>query len=120
MLRAAAEALPNRIRLEFVDTYTDEGQRAAAAAEIHCLSGLLINSKRDLEYRGENGVMQKVEFSRPLSTFSADVFPLVLAHELRSQYADAVSQSDIDALTAAVRKAVSASGSIGAAPGPGG
>ena len=74
-LRAAAEALPNHIRLEFVDTNTDEGRQAAAAAGIHCLSGLLINSKLNLEYQGENGEMQKVEFSRPLSMFSADVFP---------------------------------------------
>ena len=117
-LLAAAEALPSHIRLEFVDTYTDEGQRAAAAADIHCLSGLLINSKRDFEYQGENGEMRKVEFCRPLSTFSADVFPLVLAHELRSQYADAVSQSDIDTLTSAVKKAMSTSGSSGAAHGP--
>ena len=50
--------------------------------------------------------------------FSADVLPLVLAHELRSQYADAVSQSDIDTLTAAVKKAMSTSGSSGAAHGP--
>ena len=117
-LRAAAEALPNHIRLEFVDTYTDKGQQAAAAAGIHCLSGLLINSKRNLEYQDEHGEMHGVEFSGPLSTFSDDVFPLVLAHELRSQYADAVSQSDIDNLTAAVKKAMSTSGSSGAAHGP--
>ena len=46
-----------------MDTYTDEGQQAAAAADIHCMSGLLINSKRNLEYQGEDGKMHKVEFS---------------------------------------------------------
>jgi hypothetical protein len=117
-LRAAAEALPNYIRLEFVDTYTDAGQQAAAAAGIHCLGGLLINSKRNLEYQTEDGKMHGVEFTGPLGKFSPDVLPLVLAHELRSQYANAVSQSDIDALTAAVKKAMSTSGSSGAAHGP--
>ena len=119
-LRAAAGALPNRIRVEFVDTYTGEGQQAAAAAEIHCLSGLLINSKRKLEYQDKDGKINGVEFTKPLSMFSADVLPLVLAHELRLQYADAVSQSDIDTLTAAIKKAMSASGSSVAAHGPGG
>jgi hypothetical protein len=118
-LRAAAEALPNRIRLEFVDTYSNEGQQAAAAAGIHCMSGLLINSKRNLEYQDKDGKMHGVEFSGPLSMLSADVLPLVLAYELRSQYGDAVSQSEIDTLTAAVKKAMSTSGPSGAAHGPG-
>jgi hypothetical protein len=118
-LRAAAEALPKHIRLEFVDTYTNEGQQAAAAAGINCLTGLLINSKRNLEYQDKDGKVQGFEVHGPLSMLSADVLPLVLAHELRSQYADAVSQSDIDTLTAAVKKAMGTTGSSGAAHGPG-
>ena len=115
-LRAAAEALPNHIRLEFVDTNNGEGQQAAAAAGIHCLSGLLINSKRNLEYRDKDGEMQGVEFFGPLDMPSSELLILVLAHELRLQYADAVSQSDIDTLTAAVKKAMPKS--VGAAHRP--
>ena len=115
-LRAAAEALPNHIRLEFADTYTDKGRQAAAAAGIHCLSGLLINSKRNLEYRDKDGEMQGVEFFGPLDMPSSELLILVLAHELRLQYADAVSQSDIDTLTAAVKKAMPKS--VGAAHRP--
>ena len=115
-LRTAAEALPNHIRLEFVDTNNGEGQQAAAAAGIHCLSGLLINSKRNLEYRDKDGEMQGVEFFGPLDMPSSELLILVLAHELRLQYADAVSQSDIDTLTAAVKKAMPKS--VGAAHRP--
>lgn len=79
---ALGKAAPELLRVEFVNTNSEEGRRAAQQAKVNCEAGLLINGRQRFEL--EDG---PIEFHGPLGMgLSPHLVKKVLDHELRQQY----------------------------------
>jgi len=80
------KAAPELLRVEFVNTNSEAGRRAAQEANINCEAGVLINGKQRFELEGEKF---PIEFHGPLGMgVSPHLVKKVLDHELRRQYGD--------------------------------
>ncbi|HIE51904.1 MAG TPA: hypothetical protein EYP85_09110 [Armatimonadetes bacterium] len=99
LLKEIAQALPERIRVEFVDTGTPEGQQALAGAQIACEAGLLINDQGQFEVERE-GEKFTIEFHGPLEAMPPELFHLVLVQELQEQYGDDLGEEELAKLAA--------------------
>jgi hypothetical protein len=86
ILSKIAETVPERIRVEFLDTITTEGSLARQKAGIECEIGLLINDQRIVEVEQE-GQIFRCEFHGPVDKGSQLGFlRMALEQELEKQY----------------------------------
>lgn len=86
LLKKIGEALPEQIRIEFLDTMTQEGFEARQQAGIPCEVGLLINNQKTVEVE-RNGQKFQASFHGPISMgMSPDLLRMALEQELEEQY----------------------------------
>ena len=91
-------AVPDRVRVEFVDTGSREGYGEAAKAGIDCEAGIAINDRTQFEIE-VNGQEVTVSFRGPLGTETPPrEFRLALEAELERQYPDGLSEEEQAAL----------------------
>ncbi|HIE51672.1 MAG TPA: hypothetical protein EYP85_07910 [Armatimonadetes bacterium] len=93
-----AQAAPDRIRLELLDTGSPEGEQLAE--QIGCQTGVRINGQQEFEIE-EGGEKITVELHGPVGMgIAPEMLKAVLEQELRKQYGSDLSEEEMEKIFA--------------------
>lgn len=94
LLKKVAEALPKRIRVEFLDTMTQEGFEARQRAAIACEVGLLINDQKTVKVPYQGQTFQ-FSFHGPIGMgMSPELLERAVEQELKKQYGKEITKEE--------------------------
>ncbi|NCO90596.1 MAG: hypothetical protein COZ06_03725 [Armatimonadetes bacterium CG_4_10_14_3_um_filter_66_18] len=107
LMERIGKAAPNRIRVEFLDTNTQDGKTAIEDAGISCDAGVTINGKKEFDIRYK-GKPVNFSFHGPIGMdVSLDYFRAALEQELRDRYGDTLTEKEQKSLAAVWKDAPS-------------
>lgn len=94
ILRDLSEKDPKRLRVEFINTSTDEGREASQSAGVTCMMGVLINGHNTYKIQNEKG-SRTVQLDGPagVGRYSSDDLQAAVSQELKAAYGVGLTQT---------------------------
>jgi|YNPNPStandDraft_1061719.scaffolds.fasta_scaffold67220_1 hypothetical protein len=94
LLKKVGEALPKRVRVEFLDTMTPEGFEARQRAAIPCEVGLLINHQKTMQIQYQGRTFQ-FSFHGPIGMgMSPELLERAVEQELKKHYGKEITKEE--------------------------